>query len=438
MNHVLILGAGMVVKPMAEYLLEKNFFVTIASRTLSKAEALLDNHPNGTAVAWTVDQADKLDEMVASHDLTVSLLPYTHHVTVAEICLKHGKNLVTTSYVSPAMKALDAKAKEAGLTFLNEIGLDPGIDHMTAQQFIDKTKAQGGEIEAFYSICGALPAPEASDNPLRYRFSWSPKGVVMASNNGARFLKDSQVVELPTEQLFAEPIKENFPGVGDLEIYPNRDSLSYVELYGIPETKTMYRGTFRYPFWCETLHALKQLGLTIDKPVQADGLSYAGFTEAVCGASTAEAVAEKLGLATDSPAIKAIAWLGFFDEKSLPYSGTTSPFEVLSDLMIEKMMLGKGERDMVVMQHIFTVKKSDRSREETRLRLLDFGDKKHTSIAKTVAWPAAIAVEMILNKELDVPGVHIPLIKEIYEPVLDGLAKMGIEMTEETKEVALA
>ncbi|MCK9616710.1 MAG: saccharopine dehydrogenase NADP-binding domain-containing protein [Lentimicrobiaceae bacterium] len=283
MKKVLILGAGLVVKPIVHYLLNKGFQVTVATRTRSKAEEMIAGHPNGTALAWTVEDQDTLDNLVAKHDLTVSLLPYLHHVMVAKHCLKHKKNMVTTSYVKPEMQALDAEAKAVGIIILNEMGLDPGIDHMSAMRIIDHVHTKGGKIEEFYSLCGALPGPEAADNPFKYKFSWSPKGVVMAGNNDAKFLKAGKVIEIPTENLFKNPLKVDFPGVGLLEVYPNRDSISYMDIYGIPETKTIMRGTFRFKGWCETIDAMKKMKLISYDKMDFTGKSYADFVAMMIG-----------------------------------------------------------------------------------------------------------------------------------------------------------
>ncbi|MBM3434895.1 MAG: hypothetical protein FJY07_01620 [Bacteroidetes bacterium] len=253
MKKVLILGAGLVVKPIVQYLLQKGYFVSVATRTKSKADDMIGGHKNGNAIAWTVEDEPALDKMIAEHDLTVSLLPWIHHIMVAQKCVALKKDMVTTSYVKPAMQALDGEAKKAGIIILNELGLDPGIDHMSAMRIIDHVHEKGGKVEEFYSICGALPSPEACNNPFNYKFSWSPKGVVLASNNDANYLRQGKTTYVPPENLFKNPMKTTFPGVGNLEIYPNRDSVPYVELYGIPETKTMFRGTFRHPGWCESL-----------------------------------------------------------------------------------------------------------------------------------------------------------------------------------------
>ncbi len=433
-KRVLILGAGMVVQPMVDYLLDNDIEVTVASRTLQKAQKAIHGHKNGTAIGWTIDDLQLLESMVISHDLVVSLLPYTHHVVVAKLCIKHKTNMLTTSYVSEEMKALDSLAKKAGIIILNEIGVDPGFDHMTAMRIIDKVHGKGGEIVAFYSLCGALAAPEALDNPFKYKFSWSPKGVVMAGNNHARYLENGLEVKKDTKDLFKDPLQIDFPGVGLMEVYPNRDSLSYIDIYDIPEVETMYRGTFRYKGWCEALDVLKALGLTSYDVYDLKGKSYLDFVVEVAGLDKRKeiktAISFQYSIKPESPAIKAMEWLGLFADQPV-HLEKGSPFDVLSDLMIEKMMLGKSERDMVIMQHIFTVKTSNGKLEKIKSSLLDFGNERYTSIAKTVALPAAIGVKMILDGEIDITGVHIPIKKEIYEPILNELEKLGLAMQEE-------
>ncbi|MDP2235707.1 MAG: saccharopine dehydrogenase C-terminal domain-containing protein [Bacteroidales bacterium] len=435
MKKVLILGAGMVVKPIVTYLLEKGFEVTVATRTKSKAEAMIGSHVNGTAVAWTVEDENGLSEMIANHDLTVSLLPWTYHITVAKQCIAHKKNMVTTSYVKPEMKALDAQAKEAGIIILNELGLDPGIDHMSAMRIIDHVHGLGGNIEEFYSICGALPAPEAATNPFRYKFSWSPKGVVMAGNNDGKYLRHGKLVEIPTENLFKKPFKVSFPEVGPLEIYPNRDSLPYIDLYGVPETKTMMRGTFRHPGWCESIDAMKALKLITSDEYDFSGKTYAEMLAMLIGTDDSNdirnKVADFLGLSKEAYALDAIQWLGLFDDMPMNRE-KTSPFEITSDLMIAKMELGQHERDMVVMQHIFLASYPDGKQEVIKSSMLDFGTlATDTAVARTVALPAAIGVEMILKNEISETGVHIPVLPGIYNPILDRLEDMNIRMVEQ-------
>jgi len=435
MKKVLILGAGMVVNPIVRYLLDKNFIVTVATRTKSKADEMIGGHPNGRSVAWTVEQEAELDQMIADHDLTVSLLPYLYHLMVAKKCIRLKKNMVTTSYVKPEMRALDGEAKGAGIIILNELGLDPGIDHMSAMRIIDHIHAKGGKVEEFYSFCGALVAPEVEENPFHYKFTWAPKGVVMAGNNDGNFLKNGEVKYIPTEMLFRNPLKVEFPKIGIMDVYPNRDSLPYKELYGIPEAKTIMRGTFRYEGWCEIIDAFKILKLITYDKMDVEGLTFAGFMAKMIGETSTtnirEKVAAKLGLKTDARPLVALEWLGLFSEV-LMNRMEDSPFEIVSDLMIAKMMIQPDERDMVVMQHTFLASYPDGKKEVIKSRMLDFGTlKTDTSVARTVALPAACGVEMILHGKISAKGVHIPVIPDIYNPILDQLETMNIRMVEE-------
>nr|NQU91404.1 saccharopine dehydrogenase NADP-binding domain-containing protein [Bacteroidota bacterium] len=435
MKKVLILGAGMVVKPIITYLLDKGFQVTVATRTKSKADAMIAGHPNGISLAWTVDDEDTLDKLVAENDLSVSLLPYAYHVMVAKKCIAHKKNMVTTSYVKPEMMALDQQAKDAGILILNELGLDPGIDHMSAMRIIDNVHAKGGKIEEFYSLCGALPAPEACDNPFMYKFSWSPKGVVMASNNDGKFLRHGKEIYVEPIDLFKEPFGLDFPDVGPMEVYPNRDSFPYIELYGIPGTQTMFRGTFRHKGWCESLDAMKRLHLITNDKMDFTGKTYADFIAMMIGAENSDNIRQKaadyLGIPANSYALGSIEWLGLFDQTPMNRTEDT-PFEITSDLMIEKMMLGREERDMVVMQHTFLASYPDGKKEVIKSRMLDFGTMAtDTAIARTVSLPAAVGVEMILKGQIHAKGVHIPVIPEIYNPILERLEDMNIKMIEE-------
>jgi saccharopine dehydrogenase (NADP+, L-glutamate forming) len=434
MKKVLILGAGMVVKPIVTYLLEKDYQVTVATRTKSKADTIIGDHPNGTSLAWTVDDEVTLDRLVEEHDISVSLLPFAYHLMVAKLCIKHKKNMVTTSYVKPEMLALDAEAKAAGIIILNELGLDPGIDHMSAMRIIDNVHDKGGKIEEFYSFCGALVAPEVEKNPFNYKFSWAPKGVVMASNNDGKYLRRGVERDITTKDLFKDPIKLEIDTVGSLEVYPNRDSLPYVELYGIPETKTMFRGTFRYDKWCEVLDGMKALNLLSYDKINMEGMTYAELLAASAGFPNIDglkkAVAERLGGDDSGNVRDALEWLGFFSDESVDRL-EDSPFEVTSDVMISKMMISEKERDMVVLQHTF-VADYNGEKEVIRSTMVDYGTQQtDTSIARTVALPAACGVDMILRGEIAATGVYIPVIPEIYNPILDQLETMNIKMVED-------
>lgn len=435
MKKVLILGAGMVSKPIVVYLLNKGYWVTLGDLDQSKAQAIIDNHDNGRAISFDVKNESALSQLVQEHDITVSLLPWVFHPKVANYCLEYKKNMVTTSYVKPQMLALDAKAKEAGVIFLNEIGLDPGIDHMSAMRIIDHIHSKGGEVEEFYSFCGALVAPEVEKNPFNYKFTWAPKGVVMAGNNDGKYLLKGKTIAVPTEDLFKNPIKIHCCDVGEMEVYPNRDSLPYIDLYGIPEAKTMMRGTFRYSKWCEVIDAFKKIGLLGCDKISMQNLTHAQMLAKLIGANSSDNIKQKvsdfLGVNSNSNPIVALEWLGLFTDTNIGRA-EDSPFEVISDIMIDKMMIKEDERDMVIMQHTFVASYPDGKKEVIRSRMLDFGTlKTDTSIARTVALPAACAVEMILENKIQAKGVHIPVTPEIYNPILDTLEKLDIKLIEE-------
>lgn len=434
MNKVLILGAGLVVKPMVEFLLEHNYRLTVATSTREKADRMIKGNPNGSSLKWSADDNGTLERLVNEHDIAVSFLPYRYHSQVAKVCIKFRKPLVTTSYVQPAMKALDEEARSAGVLLLNEAGLDPGIDHMTAMKVIDHIHDRGGRVEEFYSLCGALPAPGSADNPLRYKFSWSPKGVVLASRNSALYLKKGKKVTVPSEDLFKDRFTFCFPGLGDLEVYPNRDSISYIDIYGIPETSTMYRGTFRYKGWCETLDAMKSLNMLDDTIRDYSGMTFAGFLAERSGVDVPRLrsfLDNKYGFNENSIPFKSLDFLGFFSDEKLGYN-QTSPFDITADRMISKMSLSENDSDVVMMQHIFLASYPDGKKEVIKSSMLDFGSPStNTAVARTVALPASIAVKLILENKINLHGVYRPVIPEIYEPVLKELGGLGIEMNEE-------
>lgn len=434
MNKVLILGAGMVAKPIVQYLLNCGYTLTVADYYEQKAKEVIDSNPNGIGIQFDVNDKEKLDKLVSEHDLTVSLIPYTYHVEVARYCIKHKKNMVTASYISPAMKALDQEAKEAGILILNEMGLDPGIDHMGAKKIIDQVHEAGGKVDEFYSLCGALPAAESAVNPFRYKFSWSPLGVLLASKNSAKYKLDGNVVDVATENLFKDIRSVDFAELGKFEVYPNRDSLPYIDLYGIPEASTVLRGTIRYPGWCEILDTMKSLNMLSTDEMDVSGKSYADLMSAIVGIPNSmdmiAKLASKLNISTDSHFIKAMQWLGLFDQNQINKI-KASPFDIVGELMMEKMMLSPEDRDLVLMLHSFKVTLKDGSTEVIRSKMVDYGSlKTDTAIARTVALPAAIAVKMIFEDKISIRGVHLPTIAEIYNPVLKELENMDICMHE--------
>ncbi len=433
MKNILVLGAGLVSRPGVRYMLDQdNLFVTVASRTVSKAEALVEGYDNGKAIALNVDNTDELTALIQSNDIVISLLPWIHHVKVAELCLEHDTHMATTSYVSEGMKALDSDVKAKGLLFLNEIGVDPGIDHMSAQKIIDEVHQEGGKVLHFYSYCGGLPAPDDNDNPFGYKFSWSPKGVVLASRNSAQFLENGEIVEIEGKNLFLNSREEDVEPLGQYEVYPNRDSLPYKDIYGLKDALTVMRGTYRNVGWCKTLKAIVDLGLVDDtsRP-ELSGLSYKAVIESLVGttANVKQATADKLGLAIESDILERFEWLGLFSDVTAP--ARDNYLDILSDLMQEKLYFKDGEKDMIILQHKFIVENKDGSKDFITSTLIDFGiSYGDSSMARTVSLPLAIGVTMMANGKIDLTGVQIPNMKEVYDPVLAELEKLNIKMIE--------
>jgi saccharopine dehydrogenase (NADP+, L-glutamate forming) len=364
MKNVLLLGAGMVAPALTRYLLgQPGVAVTVATRTVSKAHAILQGHPRGRAVALDVEQPGALEALVQDCDLAISLLPYVFHPEVAQACVQHGKHMVTTSYVKEPMQALDRAAREAGVILMNEIGVDPGIDHMSAMKVIHRVEQAGGQIASFKSWCGGLPAPEANDNPLGYKFSWSPKGVILASKNPARFQRNGEVVEIPGEELFDHYWTVPIEGLGEFEGYPNRDALPYAETYGIQPTNWMFRGTLRNLGWCATLKKIGELGLLDDTPLDPVPDTLRALTaqllDADSDADLPHLLAERWGLCTDNKPITDLDWLGMFSDEPVP-SGADTPLDILAACMLDKMRYAPGERDMLIMQHEFIAQYPDR------------------------------------------------------------------------------
>lgn len=446
MKRVLVLGAGLVTRPHVRYLLDvPELEVIVASRTVSKAEALVNGHPRGVAKALTVEDKSELEDLIRQADLAVSMLPYVYHPTVAALCVKHRKHMVTTSYVKEQMRALDGPAEKAGVILLNEIGVDPGIDHMSAMRVIDDVERRGGRIASFMSWTGGLPAPEANDNPFGYKFSWSPKGVLLASRNPARFQKDGKVVQIPGEELFDHYWPVHIEGLGEFEGFPNRDSMPYTETYNIEPTDWMFRGTLRNVGWCATLKKVAELGLLDDTPLpetlvapnQDEPATFREFMSYVLDTSPetdlAQYLAQEWGMCDDSKPVTDLAWLGLFSDDALP-EGKITPVDIMAEQMQKKMAYQEGERDMIVMQHEFVAEYPDR-REAITATMIDYGiPHGDTSMARTVGLPAAIAVRMILQGEISgLTGVHVPVIPELYDPVLSELATLGIGLNEKAE-----
>jgi saccharopine dehydrogenase (NADP+, L-glutamate forming)/spermidine synthase len=437
MKKVLVLGAGLVAKPLVRYLLDRDYFMTCASRTVSKAEKLVDGHANGVAYPLDLKDEEAMIAFIADHDLTVSLVPPDFHTTVARRCIEQNKPMVTTSYVSAEMQELDGPARTADVTVLNEIGVDPGIDHMSAMRIIDDVKGRGGKITAFRSYCGGLPAPEDNDNPFGYKFSWAPRGVLLASRNGAEYLDGGRTIKVPPERLFRDMHLLEVEGFGDFEAYPNRDSISYQAVYGLEGISTLFRGTLRNMGWCDTIYNFRKLGLLELEETDVAGQTYAEWFRKLIGAEADDdlrvAAAAKLDLPPDALPVWNMHWLGLMSERRFTVD-RISPLDAVGDLMFEKLAYEPGQRDLIVLYHDFRAEFADGHRERITSQLIDFGIQNgDSSMSRTVSLPAAIGVDMILQGKITSAGVLRPVTAEIYNPILDELTTLGIECQERTE-----
>lgn len=438
----MILGAGMVAGPPVTYLLDHGYQVTVASRTKSKAINLIGDHPNGIAKEFDITKAseEELDQLVKESDLVVSLLPYIYHVHVAKSCIKYKKHMVTTSYVSPEMRALDEDAKKAGITILNEIGVDPGIDHMSAKKIIDDVHERGGKILSFKSYCGGLPAPDAVTTPWKYKLSWSPRGVILAGRNPAKYKEDGKIIEIPGEELFDNYYPYPVDGLeDDYEAYPNRDSTPYINIYEISETKTMFRGTLRNTGWCRALKKVADSGyMDLEELELPSGFTYNQLTNKLLGVSldadSKEEFMKKFNLVVTDDIIHRFEWMGLFGNDQVP-STKISPLDALCHQWETHLQYSPGERDMLIMVHEFKYELPE-GKEKRTSTMVDLGIKDGpTSMSRTVGLPCAIGVHMILEGKITDKGVIIPVQKNIYEPVLKELEELNIGFTDRVEKI---
>lgn len=449
-KKVLVLGAGFVSAPVVDYLTrDDKTQVTVASAIKQQIDVLANKYPNTCPVLLDIHRSrEELDRLVDGHDLVISLLPYTLHPEVAKLCIRHKRHMVTASYKTPAMAELDAAAKEAGITVMNEVGLDPGIDHLLAMECFDEVRAHGGKVTSFVSFCGGLPAPEDSDNPLRYKFSWSPRGVFFNVLSGAQYLKNGQIIQIAEggELLNAAETMTFLPGF-NLEGFPNRDSLPYSQLYGIEDAHTVLRGTLRYKGFAEAMKGLVKLGV-IDPNnhpwLHPDGpeITWRQLVSELCGCqpdilldSLKDYIYKLVG--EDSTKLAAIVNLGLLDDVEVEKCG--SPLDTLSNYMTKRLAYAPGERDMVILRHDIGVQWPDRSTEMKHIDLVVYGDPEgYSAMAATVGFPTAIASKMVLDGEIQSHGMLLPFSKEVYQPILKRLQKEKIVAREHITEGAAA
>jgi len=434
LKTVVVFGSGRVAAPAVRALLDTGHRVVVATDRPETGRAMIGEGRPGEVRELDASDASALRDAVRHADAALSLLPVAFHVRVAEACIAERRSCVTTSYVSEEMRALDDEARRADVLLLNEVGADPGIDHMLATRAIHRLQGEGATVLGVRSVCGGIPAPGAADNPFRYKISWSPRGVVLAGARPARFRRDGEIVHLGPFEIFDHAEKVSVEGLGELEYYPNGDSLRFEAAYGLFEPRTMFRGTLRWPGWCETWSALTRLGWADDRPDAAlAGSSFARESRRAVGASDGVpariATASRLGLPPDHDVLARLEWLGLFAEEPLPASAR-SRADLLVDRLEATMRYAAGERDLVVLDHEIAYETRTGQPGAFRGSLVRLGTPGgDTAMAQLVGLPAAFSVRRVLDGTIPDRGVRIPVSPRIYEPVLADLEGAGIVET---------
>ncbi|WP_026950499.1 saccharopine dehydrogenase C-terminal domain-containing protein [Algoriphagus mannitolivorans] len=438
MKTILILGAGKSSTFLIDYLADsceqKDRRLLLADIEISQAEAKLQGKKNTEARYFNSEDPQSRRELIQEADLVISMLPAFMHPLVARDCLELGKHFFSASYESDAMREMKKEIEEKGLFFLNECGLDPGIDHMSAMKIIDSAHEKGEEILSFKSYCGGLLAPESEDNPWKYKFTWNPRNVVLAGQGTSRYIEKGELKFIPYHQLFSRTEEFQFPGLGKYEGYPNRDSLSYRKVYGLENIPTLLRGTLRRSGFCKAWNIFVLLGMTDDsfQMELPEGSTYRHFLNAFLPWSETLSVEEKLAEIIpnlDFETFEKLQWLGFFEARKLPKC-SGSPAQILQAILEKDWSLSREDKDMIVMRHVFEIQTA-KGVKKLHSSLAYIGqDSVYTAMAKTVGLPLAIAVDMFLEEKIKLSGLHIPVLKEIYEPILTALEDFGIQFEE--------
>ncbi len=439
MQNILILGAGLSSTTLIKYLLDhsdKQWSVRVGDIKPENAQEKIQNHPNGEAFAFDVHKKDQRFKEIRWAHIVISLLPARMHHLVAETCVEIGRNMVTASYLSPAIKALDGAAKEKGIILMNECGVDPGLDHMSAMKIIREIEEEGGKLLSFESSTGGLVAPGFENNPWQYKFTWNPRNVVLAGHEGARFLHNGKFKYIPYHKVFRRIETIQVPQLGAFEVYGNRDSLTYRETYGLHNLNTMFRGTIRRPGYCEAWDIFVQLGATDDSYVMEDteNMTYKEFINSFMGYEIEIPVELKLArylkFEKDSKMMGRLSWLGIFDDTKVGVQGLT-PAKILQKILEAKWKLGPGDKDMIVMQHQFDYEKDGVEKKRFSTLVYVGEESPHTAMSVTVGLPLAIVARRILEGHYTQTGVQLPIQADIYNPVLKELEAYGIRFVEE-------
>lgn len=445
MRKILIIGAGKSTAVLIDYLLKRseseNIQLIIGDLVLENAQRLAGDHLNAKPINLDIFERNQREKAIQEADIVISMLPARFHIEVAKDCLNFGKNMVTASYISEEMELLDEEVKKKGLIFMNEIGVDPGIDHMSAMQVIDRIRDAGGKMLLFESFTGGLVAPESDTNLWNYKFTWNPRNVVVAGQGGvAKFLQEGKFKYIPYNRLFRRTEFIAVKDYGKFEVYANRNSLKYKSIYGLDDILTLYRGTIRRVGFSKAWNMFVQLGLTDDSYVMenSEEMSYRDFVNSFLPYSPTDSVELKfrhnLKIDQDDIMWEKLLELDIFNPNKKVGIKKATPAQILQKILMDKWSLAPDDKDMIVMYHKFGYE-IDGERKQIDATMVNIGkDQSHTAMARTVGLPVAIATLKILNGTISTPGVQLPITKEVYEPILAELARNGIVFREEEKE----
>ncbi len=437
MRKILIIGAGKSASNLITYLINKsateNLHITIGDLNLENAKAHIKNNSNATAITLDIFNTAERETAVKNADIVVSMLPARFHIEVAKDCITFGKHMVTASYISPEMEALNDEAVKKGLVFMNEIGLDPGLDHMSAMQVIDRIHEQNGKMILFESFCGGLVAPESDTNLWNYKFTWNPRNVVLAGQGGtAKFIQEGKYKYIPYNRLFRRTEFLSVEGFGKFEAYANRDSLKYRSIYGLDNIATLYRGTIRRVGFSKAWNMFVQLGMTDDSYTieGSENMTYRDFVNSFLPYNSSDSVELKfrhsLKIDQDDVMWEKLLEINLFDNSKKVGLVNATPAQILQKILVEKWTLQAQDKDMIVMYHKFGYELNGEKKQIDAKMVILGDDQTFTAMSKTVGLPVAIATLAILNKKITTPGVQLPISKEVYTPILKELEDFGV------------
>ena len=439
MKNILILGAGLSTNSLISYLLENatkhNWQITVGDIDEKTARRKVNGHPNGSAVVFDINDDMESWRTIAEADVVISMLPARMHHLVADKCIDLRKPMLTASYATDEIKALEEKAVKAKIPIMMELGLDPGIDHMSAMNIINRIQKDGGVLSSFYSFTGGLVAPEYDNNPWNYKFTWNPRNVVLAGNGVSQFIHNGRYKYIPYHRLFDRTLARKILNYGDFEVYPNRDSLKYREIYGLKNIPSMYRGTIRRPGFAKAWNVFVRLGLTEDTYVLEDSenMTYRQFINAFLKYEPNVPVEIKLQEychnSEDPVVIEKLKWLGIFDDRKIGLKNAT-PAQILQKLLEEKWTMDPQDKDMIIMQHEFKYNNGAEDKMIVSAMAIEGKNQEETAMAMTVGLPLGIATKLLMLGKIKHKGVVLPIHQDIYQPILTELEAFGIRFEE--------